>query len=281
MVLPDCFPAPVHLIASVFPNLALENARAALVAIAVATCMPIGPETASAQTLPPGSAVHGRTIREWTQDWWNWSFSFPVAIEPFGDEPLTDVTGEHAGDKQSGPVFFLNAVAGPTMFSPVTRTFEVPGGVHLLINLLAIVAVASPDMLCEDLAPLTESAVDGIDSLLLIIDGVPVPEADLFEHREPTGCFTALVPVEGSPSQVPRGAYPGSYGSGYWVMIPSLEPGPHVTRAGGRHLGFGIQVDVTKNINVSPVPALSLSGLCLTGSILLITSWVAFRNRGV
>jgi hypothetical protein len=243
--------------------------------------MLIGPGAASAQVLPPGSMVQGRTIGERTQDWWNWYFSFPAAIEPFGDEPLSDVTGEHAGDGQPGPVFFVDGVFGPIAFSPVTRIFEVSGGVYLFINLLAFVGVPSPDELCKDLAPLVESAVDDIDSLLLIIDGVPVPEADLFEHRESTGCFTALVPVEGSPSQVPRGAYPGSYGSGYWVMIPSLEPGPHVTRAGGRHLGFGIQVDVTKNINVSPVPALSLSGLCLTGSILLITSWVAFRNRGV
>jgi len=72
--------------------------------------------------------VQGRTIGERTQDWWNWYFSFPAAIEPFGDEPLSDVTGEHAGDGQPSPVFFLNGVFGSTASSPVTRTFEVPGG---------------------------------------------------------------------------------------------------------------------------------------------------------
>jgi hypothetical protein len=61
----------------------------------------LGAGATSAQILPPGSTVHGKTIGEWTQDWWNWYFSFPAAIEPYGDAPLTDTTGEHAADGQS------------------------------------------------------------------------------------------------------------------------------------------------------------------------------------
>ena len=135
------------------------------------------PAVASAQSiLPPGATVHDRTIGEWTQGWWNWALSFPV-VPPHGDEPLTDTTGEHANLGQSGPVFFMNAAAGPIYSTPATRIFTVPGDVHLLVALVDFLFVASGGEACEDIAPLVESAVDGVSSLFLEIDGVVTPEA--------------------------------------------------------------------------------------------------------
>jgi hypothetical protein len=162
----------------------------------------------------------------------------------------------------------------------VTRTFEVPGGVHLLVPLLAFVYVPSAGELCEEIAPPVEDVVDGIDGLYLSIDGVPVSEAEFFNYREPTGCFPAIVPFEGNPTFEPPGEYPGAHGSGYWVMIGPLTPGPHVIEAGGSHSGLGIDVGViTNNINVPLIPGLSLPGLCLLGAMLLAAGRVALRKR--
>jgi hypothetical protein len=240
---------------------------------------------APAQTiLPPGSVVQGKTIGEWTRDWWDWWFSFPAAIEPFGDEPLTDITGEHANDGQTGPVFFINGTTGPTVSGPVTRTFTVPGDKYLLLPLLNFVYITSAGETCGAVAPGIETAVDGIDALFLEIDGVVTPEAQLANHRESTGCYTATVSVEGNAGGEPVGAYPGSYGSGYWVMIAPLPAGTHVIRAIGAHSGFGINIDVTDTITPVapfPIPGLQLWGVLALAAVLFVAGWFALRRRRI
>jgi hypothetical protein len=225
--------------------------------------------TASAQVLPPGSTVEGRTIGEWTQDWWEWWFSFPAAIEPFGDEPLTDETGEFASEGQSGPIFFVNGVTGPTESGVVTRTFTVPSGKYLLLPFVTFMFVASAGEACEDTAPAVEGGIDGVDQLFLEIDGVEVPEATLATHREATGCFDMDVTAAGNPGGEPVGLYPNSYASGYWVMIPPLPTGPHTIHAIGAHSGFGVSIDVSDNITV-PEPGAQLAGLASLMAVLLV-----------
>ena len=74
--------------------------------------------TVSAGVVAPDAIVGGKTVGEWTAEWWKWGFSFPVP------GPLDDTTGElaHFGDV-GGPVFFLSASGG----SPTNLTFTVPG----------------------------------------------------------------------------------------------------------------------------------------------------------
>ena len=77
--------------------------------------------------LPSHSTVAGKTIGEWSVDWWQWALSFSTPNDPF-----TDPTGVKAGLKQSGPVFFLAGTPGGSS----TRSFAVPLGKYVMVPLL-------------------------------------------------------------------------------------------------------------------------------------------------
>src|SRR5690242_16676958 len=73
---------------------------------------------------PAGATVAGKTIAEWSTNWWQWA----APLAPPGD-PFTDITGQFATVNQSGPVFFL--AGSPN--GPNARQFEVPTNTYLLI----------------------------------------------------------------------------------------------------------------------------------------------------
>jgi len=52
--------------------------------------------------IPPHSMVEGKTLAEWSAEWWKWVLSLPVTGHPWYDE-----TGIDAARGQSGPVFHL------------------------------------------------------------------------------------------------------------------------------------------------------------------------------
>lgn len=63
---------------------------------------------ARAAVLPPGSVVEGRTLAEWSAEYWKWAFSFPVAANP-----LLDTTGQLALLGDVGGSMFFVAAGGP------------------------------------------------------------------------------------------------------------------------------------------------------------------------
>ena len=77
--------------------------------------------------VPPRSEVAGKTIGEWTGEWWKWAFSQSVPMDAF-----TDQTGENANVNQSGPVFFVAGTTG----GEATRSFNVPSNKYLLFPLV-------------------------------------------------------------------------------------------------------------------------------------------------
>src|SRR3954453_10844196 len=97
----------------------------AVVAIRVFTSAPALAGTVT--VLPAGSQVAGRSIGEYTADWWQWALGFTAPNDPF-----TDPDGTKANLNQSGPVFFVAGNSGGT----TTRSFNVPAGKHLLVPLL-------------------------------------------------------------------------------------------------------------------------------------------------
>src|ERR1043166_6536451 len=93
---------------------------AAIICLALAL-----PRAAAQHLLPPHSVVGGKTIGEWSADWWTWVFCQPA---PF--DPQTDTTGANANTCQpDGPVFFI----GGPIAGHFERTFTVPAGKYLLI----------------------------------------------------------------------------------------------------------------------------------------------------
>ena len=213
------------------------------------------PSRAEPMVLPPGSTVAGRTIGEYTADWWRWALSFTAPNDPF-----TDPTGALANLNQSGPVFFVAGTTG----GAAERTFTVPAGTHLLVPLL--VGELSQLEIGFDQTPVqvrqaAREQADQIDSLLAFLNGVAVP--DLFSHREVSPDFT-FVAAPGNPIDVPAGFSGVAVADGYWLMLTPLEPGERLDlRFGGAASAFGFSVDVTAHITGVAVP--EPSGLALAG----------------
>ena len=71
----------------------------------------------------PDATVDGKTIAQWTEDWWTWALQSPAY-----KNALDDTTGQYAnvGNDQPG-VFFIAGTTG-TGDTSATRTFTVPQG---------------------------------------------------------------------------------------------------------------------------------------------------------
>lgn len=213
--------------------------------------------------MPPHSTVAGKTIGEWTQNWWSWALS---QAEPNG--PLTDATGANANINQSGPVFFLGGTTGLA----ADRTFTIPTGKFVLLPLTNIVGTDAdvPGGTPDDLKALVQSLFSSSDPLSASLDGVSLDPADLALTREDSGSFPLDV-APGSvfdfPGGVPSGHHPFAFSDGYWLMLNPLSPGSHDIEFGGGLSAFGISVDVNDHITPVPEPGslAILSGLTLFG----------------
>jgi hypothetical protein len=220
---------------------------------------------ARAAVLAPGSSVAGRTIGEWTGDWWNWA-----TIEGIATNPLFDTTGEFATLNQSGPVFHIAGSFGGT----TVRSFDVPANVHLLIPLANVVLWAPDDGPDEAAIRAGVNAIaDTFTSLFFELDGVSL--ADPFAHREESPAFTLFDGQLLADLGIPPGDRFPAVSDGYWVMLSPLSPGQHTLRFGGGD-GVSFAVDTTAIINVQEVPEpSSLTIFAALGAI----GWFAARRR--
>lgn len=209
-----------------------------------------------AQVLPKDAVVDGRTIGEWSAEWFQSFYALGTNVSP-----MFDPDGRSATNGQpAGAVFFLGSGTGFET-APIHRTFFVPEEKYLFVPLL----VATVDNIDTD-PPLTvEEMRDGITAFIndprelhANIDGVDVP--NLLQHRAATPVFSVeytnadnyLTVVYGHPIV---GLVDPVVGDGYWLMIEPLAPGPHVLRYGGAYgLPFYFPTDITANITVVPAP---------------------------
>jgi len=239
------------------------------------------PSASAYDVLDPGASYAGRTIAEWTAEWWTWAWNSPA-----GSDPLGDMTGALAGQNNDGPVFF---VAGSNAGGTITRSFSVAEGRALLVpminyweNCVGDIAVScGPGYVANPGATLlanTETYRTAATSVFLSVDGAPI--ANPTTHWEVSGVFLGgtadagealtvlyagagldIVGLDISPSVV----------SGYYAMITGLSPGDHTLVYGGSTTAFGgFTYEVTANINVVAVPepetlALMLAGVGMVG----------------
>jgi hypothetical protein len=234
-----------------------------LIAVSVSAVVfslaPAGPSRAD--ILPPHAVVAGKTIGEWTADWWRWAGSFAAPNDPF-----TDPTGASANLRQGGPVFFVAGTTG----GAAQRAFTVPTDVFLLIPLVNAEEdkLQDPTLTEAQIVQLVTSEADTFDSLHALIDGTAVPAAELFLHREATSGFQ----FEWAPDNafgVPAGNSGFAAADGYWLMLTPLALGSHEIRFGGGSTALMFSVDVLDTITAIPEPSaftlLALGTLGLLG----------------
>lgn len=221
------------------------NATHACIALYIAVAGALGlmlPQPADAYTiLAPGTVVAGKSIADWTADWWSWGMQAPLAANP-----LLDTTGAFANQNNNGPVFFI---AG----NSATRTFNVPAGRPILLPLINLfdVETVPPDPPATTLADrikatdlVVQAWLAAVDtgSLFASIDGGAVPNPS--SYLEVTGHFDMGPTQAGSYLEsfgIPAGvdAFPTKSG-GYWLMIDSLTPGIHELRFGGASGAYSV-----------------------------------------
>jgi hypothetical protein len=236
--------------------------------IALALTSAIASSVLAGPTVEPGgSTVAGKTIGQWTADWWNWTGSVTGNV-------FTDTTGALATQNQSGPVFFVAGTQGTS----VTRTFDVPGDKFLLFPLINFVVANGPDPGFADTQAEAKALIDvGVpaSNVFASIDGADVP--NLASHREASPVNFTYTALAGSGTFTP-GTFTDANSDGYWVMVDPLGSGTHTLRFGGTtnvidgpdpsfHLD-SFDVDVTDNVKAGSASAIPLPNALASGSAL-------------
>ena len=239
-------------------------------AAAVIACYALATVSWAGLTVEPGgSTVAGKTIGDWTADWWNWTGSVSGSV-------FNDTTGALATKNQSGPVFFVAGTQGTS----VTRSFDVPGNKFILFPLINFVVANGPDPGFADTKTEAGALVDGAitpSNLFAKIDGMDVP--NLASHREKSPVNFTYTVSAASGTFTP-GTFKDANSDGYWIMLDPIGSGTHTLSFGGTTNAFtgpdpsfhvdSFDVDVTDNIRATggsaiPLPVAAWSGLPVLG----------------
>jgi hypothetical protein len=194
--------------------------------------------------LSPGASVAGKSITEWTADWWTWGMQ-----APFVANPLLDATGAFANQNNNGPVFFIGGNFTPN--AVITRNFTVPAGTPILLPMLNVFDVEPPItppsvVTLDDRKTAADAVVQAWlgavikNSLFASIDGnaVAIPA----DYLAVTGLFDmgptqAASLLENFGLSAGTDTFPTKSG-GYWLMIDGLTAGVHEFHFGGAINGF-------------------------------------------
>lgn len=252
----------------------------------------VGAWVASAQVVQagpvvvdPGGSVAGKTIGQWTADWWN-----HVVSVPGGQDIVSDPDGAVQSNGQTGPVYFAGGQSSSSTGS-FTRSFSVPAGKHILLPLVNTIVSNGPDpnfsSTAEEADAFTTQAVK-LNTLFATVDGVAV--SNLASHREVSPVNFTLNAVDNNLLGLPGGTYTDANSDGHWLMLKPLSPGNHTIHFGGSTDAFeiapdfsvpGFSIDVTDHITVGqavPLPAAFVPGL---GILIVLVGGHLVRARQV
>ena len=240
----------------------------AISATLTTTVLTVSTAEAAVTVLTPGATVAGKTIGEWSANWWQWALQTSPS-------PIADLTGAAANAGQSGPVFFL---AG-TSNGPATRIFDIPRDVYVMIPLVVgEMSQLELDSYFPGGAPhavtqVEAAAIAQIDAyvteLFATLDGVALPSGSqglpgqpgtgLFAHRERSPVFNFVAAAD-NPFGVPDGKSSGAaVADGYFLMLEPLSPGVHEFSFGGGNRSEGYLIEVHDTIIPEPCSLLLLT----------------------
>src|SRR4051812_4509681 len=201
----------------------------------VVSCIALSQRVSAATVVAPHGTVAGKTLGEYSADWWKYIYETPAP-----DNALLDNTGAKAAIGQSGPVFFLAGKTDDGSGNPIVveRSVTVTDQQNLffpLINISTDNIFETTPKTADQLAADAKANIDGVTALHAKIDGVDVP--DLFTHRETSPVFSYTLPEDNIYDALgaPEAAQTVSpaVSDGYWLMVAPLSAGTHDINFGG------------------------------------------------
>ncbi len=181
--------------------------------------------------------------------WWQWAVGIPRP-----KSPLLDSTGTNGYERQSPPVWNLAGTLNP---DKVIRSLTIPADVEALffpVISFMLSTLEFPDAVnnSDDLKPIVNNAVEGVDQKQAYIDGnfpnvFRVPSPDVFEIQTPDNSILLNLYGNGIGKDTGR-----AFADGYWVFMNILEAGKHVVRfSGNLHYGeYEYSTDVIYNLTI-------------------------------
>ena len=213
----------------------------ALLSPALSACGSKDSDQPAIHLVDPKDA-YGMSYAEWAVDWVRYVNS---VSPPECSNPLMSETGADCGlyQDEKSPAFFLVGNFGGVS---IRKQCAAPAGKALFFPLIVAwgdnVGVPTDMLLSDDdIKAYIQSTFDLIlvDSLQLSVDGQSLD--DLASGAVgPTPYTLQLAPQANAyycmGAEDVAGEFPG-YTSGYWAMLPPLEPGSHVLQFGGSAKG--------------------------------------------
>jgi hypothetical protein len=187
----------------------------------------------------PDACVNGRTLTQWTEQWYRW------AVPSSGGDTTAfyDPTGDVAAALNDGfnRMYFITQQAGGP--PSAVRTFDVPFGEPILAGIVGVADSEGPGI-NPTIPGFTGSDADQVKTVLAsytftngtyqLDGGKPVTNLPVIE----SGIFNAGYAPKGSAGAEFFGAENGALlkttgEKGYWVILDHLSPGQHDFKASG------------------------------------------------
>lgn len=204
----------------------LRQTRNLAAILTLGTALSLQAGNANPGVLPPQSHPHGQTYGEWAAAFWQWILSIPA-----DRSPLTDTTGEFAGENQEGSVWFLAGTFGDS----AERYSTIPAGKSLFVVVNTWIFGSGafdchpsvPGVVCDvdSLRASATAAIDAVQVAQVWIDGVPVE--NIWDYRASTPAPFEITYPENSVTGLPAGTYSPQVADGIWLMLRPLKPGNH------------------------------------------------------
>jgi len=190
--------------------------------------------SANSRVYPPTAKPFGKSYSQWSEQWWRWALSLPVAGHPF-IEPGFDCNDPHNG--QHGHVWFLALSSSPPV---VERSCTIPEDTAVFVGL------ANTE--CSSLEPTFPAGTGGqtaaeqrdcanffanhvvVSSLFCTIDGERVTNLRAFRFGSSQFKFNAPTPwIFGD-----TGGTGTAVSDGYFVMLKPMSDRAHTLSCGGK-----------------------------------------------
>jgi hypothetical protein len=218
--------------------LALKSALAAAVLVLLASTLPApaAGRNPNPGILPVGSTAFGKTLAQWSAEWWKLGIEQPVDGNPFAEGGVFPLSKSVWGlaAPLGNATFELTLPAGKALFVPAfsseCSSLEPPeSGFHGDTE--------------EEQAECAAFWADHFVGLSIEIDGVPVNDVTSYRVVSPQFSFTAPDP---NVLLVPGGGPGTGVADGYYVMLAPLSKGVHtISIRGALHVPeFDVHLDV-------------------------------------